>query len=406
VLLRYWFVELNPLYFLSALCVLGGVFLVSRNVGALDPESPARAERWLFWIVQAYEILLVGGAFFLVRIARATRPAVLLVLLETVFLFDGTFRLESLPPMGAIGLALCGLWLLLVQAKVGALVTCLRVPLGRQHHLSILAAAATLLVVVVALASPTTHKPLVLQVAAWAGALVAIGLQAQRFPMVSELASPGAPARRAARCIRGALRVLTGAWFLHLWTFILLPGGADTGSLPWVPQLGALFLVRLLAGEGNRASLAYAGLLVGAALPVAPALALAALLAAAALAWLAWKGARDGLPVAAALLAWGGIWLLGWDSWRQPFPPFPGLFSAPTLLLALALGLLAWRLGDGLAGALLGAGVLWAGWTTALDLLPRSELGVGLLLVTAGFVLFVLGLAVNWWLRAPDPPPT
>src|SRR5258705_236124 len=87
-LLRYWFVQFNPLYFVSAFCVLYGVFLVARNIDTLEAGSPDRAQLLLFGVLQAYEALVIFGAYFLVNQARVVRPAVLLCLLEAVFLFD------------------------------------------------------------------------------------------------------------------------------------------------------------------------------------------------------------------------------------------------------------------------------------------------------------------------------
>src|SRR5579862_5860650 len=90
-LLRHFFVEFNPLYFISAFCVLSGVFLVARNLDGLGFTSIEAQHFVLFGVIQLYELLVIAGAAFLAHRAGATRPAVLLALLECVLLFDCTF---------------------------------------------------------------------------------------------------------------------------------------------------------------------------------------------------------------------------------------------------------------------------------------------------------------------------
>lgn len=59
--------------------------------------------------------------------------------------------------------------------------------------------------------------------------------------------------------------------------------------------------------------------------------------------------------------------------------------------------------------ALLGAGVLYAGYRAVEQFVPKSELGLGIVLLAAGFIAFLIGIAINWWFRIspqePKPPP-
>ena len=209
--LRYWFVEFNPLYFISAFCVLYGVFLVARNISTLDTVSPERAQLVLFGVIQAYEALIIGGAAFLVHRAHAVRPAVLLTLLEAVFLFDCTFRLESIAFIGPLAAGfVMAVWLLLVAIKVRALATAMRVQLTAWHYASIIASAAGIVGVIALLSNPGTNKLIVLQTAAWFGAFVMLGLDARRPRLASALALTDEQVSRAARCTKAIFRLLAG----------------------------------------------------------------------------------------------------------------------------------------------------------------------------------------------------
>jgi hypothetical protein len=57
-----WFVKYNPLYFISALCFVFGVFLVSRGMHKIywiDGQIILTA------VIESYEILLLAGSFIL-----------------------------------------------------------------------------------------------------------------------------------------------------------------------------------------------------------------------------------------------------------------------------------------------------------------------------------------------------
>ncbi len=87
-----WFVRYNPLYFFSALCVLLGMYFVSQGLEAMEWTA---GQLLLSRVIQVYEILLIAGAALLFRGAKLSRPAVILGIMEMVFLFDCTFRAEA-----------------------------------------------------------------------------------------------------------------------------------------------------------------------------------------------------------------------------------------------------------------------------------------------------------------------
>lgn len=90
-LIHRWFVQYSPLYFVSALCVLGGVGIIA---GDLEPDA-RRSKFALAAVSQAYELLLIAGAWILLRFGQR-RPAVILALLELGFLFDIAMNGERL----------------------------------------------------------------------------------------------------------------------------------------------------------------------------------------------------------------------------------------------------------------------------------------------------------------------
>jgi hypothetical protein len=409
-LLRYWFVQFNPLYFISAFCVLYGVFLVARNISTLDPASPERAQLVLFGVIQAYEALIIGGAAFLVNRAHAVRPAVLLTLLEAVFLFDCTFRLESIVFIGPLwaGLAMV-VWLLLIAAKVRALAIVMRVQLARWHYASIIGSAGGIVGAIILLSKPGTDKLIMLQVAAWFGAFVMLVLDARRPQLESPLAQTDEQRLRADHCITAIFRLLAGFYFYHIWSYILLAADPGIQGLAILPQAGAFFLLYAMVRARDRDIWRFGVFALGAAIPSAAAMPYAMFLVGTLFAYRVWRGARSGLAVGAAFAVYAGLWLYGWQGWDEGIPELPGIWSWQTMGLGVILCLIGWFLGDPVVWAMLGAGSLYAGYRAVEQFVPKSELGLGILLLAAGFIAFVIGIAINWWFRTPPtepkPPP-
>jgi hypothetical protein len=399
--LRHWFVHFNPLYLLSASSVLAGVFLVNRSLDRLPADDFDGPRLALFAVVQAYEALILAGAAFLVRRARAVRPAVLLLLLEAVFVFDPTLRLESLLLRAPLRFGVTVLWLAFVPLKVWGMAAALRVRLTRAHYARVGAAAIALATIVHLLAHGATDKLLVVQLAAWLGALVIGLLDVSEGPPTSPLAKGYEERGRAERCSRGAFRIATGVYFLHVWSYILVGSPAEFVWPAAVAQLGTLFLRAALTRPRDSHIWGAGALLVCASIPRA--VPLAFLVAAGAFAYRAWKDARGSLATGAALAVYAALWLRGWPGWGHPLPAL-ALKSWVTLVLAIVLAVIAWRLRDRVAGALVAAGAAYGAALAWQRYLPRDELLRGIAVLAAGFVLFVAGLAVNWWLRVNGAP--
>ena len=403
-LLHYWFVQFNPLYFISAMCILFGVFLVARNIETLAPKSPERVQLVLFAVIQAYEWLLIGGAALLAQRARVVRPAVILALLEAVFLFDCTFRLESIVFIGPLAYWLTAAWFLLTLLKVRLLAVALRLRLPGRVLAAVGASALGIVVAIHWLSQPGTDKLLVLQLAAWYGTLVMV-LLAKRLPAIPSVFAVSEPqVLMAYRCIRGGFRLLVGFYFYHLWSYILLAAGPEVTGPAILPQAGAFLLLQVALRPRDVDIWKFAVLTFGAALPAPSAVPYSALLLAAVLGYRVWGGARSSLAVAAALAAYTGAWLFGMTSWSDPLPRLPALLSWQNVGLAAALAAIAWRLRDPLALAAIASGVVYLGYRHGASWLPESELAWGILLLAVGFIALGAGIAINWWFRGKAPP--
>lgn len=86
-----WFVQYNPLFTASALCVLAGVFLAVRSVA-----SSSQAVLVAGSVLELYQWLLIGTAALLYRRLLERRPAVILGVIALVFLVDPTLELSAL----------------------------------------------------------------------------------------------------------------------------------------------------------------------------------------------------------------------------------------------------------------------------------------------------------------------
>jgi hypothetical protein len=121
-----WFVRYNPLYFVSAACFIVGVLLVSKgihNINWIDGQII------LTGVIETYQLLLLAGSFILYRILSQTRPAVILAIMNIVFLFDCTYQTEHLSSVPYIGDISTALWIVLFVVKLKVLTWIFRLKL-------------------------------------------------------------------------------------------------------------------------------------------------------------------------------------------------------------------------------------------------------------------------------------
>ena len=110
-LLVRWFVQYNPLFTASALCVLGGVLLLQRTLGD--------GGLLLTGVVELYQWLVIGTAALLYRRLHDHRPGVILGLIALVFLVDPTLQTSALASASEFVASLG--WLVLFALKLHAL---------------------------------------------------------------------------------------------------------------------------------------------------------------------------------------------------------------------------------------------------------------------------------------------
>jgi hypothetical protein len=120
-LLRRWFVEYNPLYLLSAGCVLVGASELSQGLSHSAYSGVAVA-----MVAELYALALIGSAAFLMRL-ELRRPAVMLALLCAVYQCDPTLHTETCAYLGGAGALAAAIWLASFVGKLWALAWAMRV---------------------------------------------------------------------------------------------------------------------------------------------------------------------------------------------------------------------------------------------------------------------------------------
>jgi hypothetical protein len=229
-----WFVQYNPLYFASALLVLSGVVLMTR-----DPLDWVHGQLVLAGLIQLYELALIGGAALLFHRPGQRRPAVILGIVALAFTFDLAFRTEGLASTGVLPASL--LWAALFATKLALLVRALRVRLPRLHAMAWTAGGLMLAV------GPHFMTQAVLVAASWLG-IALVGLVFCIPPRLTPRAVLDDWGRIVAARIGGFIPLF---WALLYWLHIAAWCGiyeVRLTALCFLPAIAyAPFLVR---GEG------------------------------------------------------------------------------------------------------------------------------------------------------------
>lgn len=211
-LMHRWFVQYNPLYFASALFVLAGVVLLTR-----DPVEWSHGQLALAGLIQLYELALIGGAALLFNRPGQRRPAVILGVVALAFAFDITFRTEALASLGDNLLRISVLWGALFAIKLGLIARALRVRLPRLHAAAWTLAGLMLAVSPHLIGDAVMDRRVVITAACWLG----IGLVA-----LAVWARPGAvlPATLHdwGRIVAGRITALVPlAWTVFYWVHVV-----------------------------------------------------------------------------------------------------------------------------------------------------------------------------------------
>jgi hypothetical protein len=400
-LFHYWFVQYNPLYFFSAFSVLAGVYLLAfeldgNAVSAADGDW-SLAQVMLFSVIQLYEFLLIAAAGFLVHKVGLIRPAVILTLLEGVFVFDCTFRLETISHLGILGTVLSIVWVMLLPAKVWLIGKALRIDIPRTVIWLVTGGGAGLAIMLQTLGLPDVDRTMILLLATWWGAaLFAIAVIAK--PRISPSGAVGAASELVCRRIgKSLLMILVGIYFYHVFNYVIWVG-VDDGQVIG-PLIGTAFLLVALLRASEREIWFGAALSLSASFTHAPSALPMCFLVTVVLLYRARQSGNTRFLVGAVLSGYLATWTFAWSGGHLPAPPI-----WPTVVAGSVLVFLAWKLREPLAVLVLalgGLGIAARYDFNPMHLLPQTRLGLGILLVAAGFVALTVGVWVNWWFRSP-----
>ena len=376
--LYYWFVQYNPLYFFSALCVLLGMHLVTAEL----PDWYT-GQLIVVVVMHLYEFCLIACAALLFRIAKKRRPGVILGLAAMFFLFDPTLRTEGVTALGPVGLAMAMLWMVLVVVKLAALGYAFRLSFPVRFWITPALSAFVIAAMPYLLEAQVAEPGLLLTIAVWAGAiqLAVFVLYKPAVRCEDDLDDWGETVRR--RAVRAAPIVWAGFYLYHLVAWM----GIQNLPMSMHMLIPYVALVMLAARQEAPAWIC-AFILLGGALTTPSELSAWALAVGAGLAWIGWRQNRPRLYLGVVLCAYLSVWTLGIS---HLVPPEPSLVL--NLLGAGAVLLVGWRYQ--LYTALPAAGLCLIPGAT--EYLPQNAFQWGVMLLALGFVKLFGGFAVNWY---------
>ncbi len=393
-LLHYWFVQYNPLYFFSALCVLLGMFLITRELPQLNWQ---RGHIFTSAVMQVYELILIAGAALLFRGASQYRPSVILGLLAIFFMFDCTLQTEGL---ASVSLLYAVMWSGMIPVKITALVYAFRLrPSWAFWVIPTLAGSG--IAVVPHLMRPSASVNLtILIMAIWFGLLLA-SVVIEKRPLIRctvELDDWGHSVLR--KSIRAAWMLWCGFYFYHLIVWDQL-----FGVLPGLVRFAPLAVIIPLFNKKEHHAWIGGCVAIAVAFGNPPAVAPTALGVGLFLGHLAWRRSQPRLFVGAVSAFYIACQTIGWQQW-----PLPPLNLAVSLITAALLLLIAWRLRMPCALLPLIFGLMPAiiKYMPLIIRLLKTLSGFewGIIFLLMGFVALVVGIAVNWSMRGTDEHPT
>ena len=378
-LMQQWFIRYNPLYFFSALCVLGGVYLVSFG---LEDLLWTRGQLALSGIVQCYEFLLIGAAALLYRRMSLTRPAVILGLIELGFLFDSTFRAEVFTTVDFSGSTLSIIWLSLLFVKLNALLRAFRLKVSAPDFVLPLAAASASAIIPQLIDRHYVHADAIHIGASFFG-VVLIAVLVWRKPAIRSSVMLSEWGQVVLQRTLNTFRILVGLfYFLHLFTWLYL----FTLDISALHLLALLLVLPLVTKQRDVVWIVCAIVLAfcfrqpSCFAPMAAVVGLVFIFKAVQL-----REAR--FYIGAVLAFYLSIWTLGWHT--LPFPPLNVWLS---LVAALVLLLMAWllKLPSALTPLAAGAYPLVKVFSTL------NSVQKGILFLALGFAALLFGVGINW----------
>ncbi len=386
-LFHHWFVLYNPLYFLSALFMLGGIYLVSPG---FDQEGWQTWETVLTMVIELYGIFLIGGAAILFRTARQFRPAAILGLLAVFFLFDTTFQTEVLATFDWMGLFITGVWLLIAALKLVAIRWAFQLRIS-WWVLAVPFLAVTGIAVIPHLLNRTNlAQETIHLVAFWYGTCLAASILGTR-PLIRSVC----PLRESEQQVIQRLSNVTWMIWAGLYLYHLIAWLYSFHITPMTPLLYLAPGVVIFSLYASQEKLVWAGcvgtLLISLLRPewFAP----TAFLVSVVFGLKAFRIHRPQLYIGAVVTFCLALSTIGWHQWPFPAPQLWAMVLAAVGLVAIAVH---FRLLTALLPLLLGAFPLF----TFINTFGMT--GWGVVLIVMAFVTLMLGVAINLKPRKQD----
>ena len=390
-ILNYWFIQYNPLYSFSALCVLTGVYLITENL-----QAWFEGQIVLAFTMQLYEFILIGGGALLFHYTRQYRPAVILGIMAVFFLFDCTLRTEGLATLGLTGMVLSIIWTVLMAVKLRLLAWSFRLQIPRIVYCGTWIAAAAIAGAAHLLNSESLDRSLIIMLLSWVGCVVALGLlwlqPPIKFDFMPTIGCDFVLSSWGQTVLKRAVTATWVAWtifyYLHLISLALI------FDVTW-SLFHIIPLLATLPMWSRRETVIWpsAVLAVVISLLEPQTIAPIALMTASVLAWQARRIHQPRLYIGSVLMTYVGIWTLGLTTLTLPPPNL-----ALNIIAALILIAIAWHLRK--FNALLVAGLCMLPGITLY--MPQTHLQWGVFSLVIGFVALIVGIAINWWWRNKD----
>lgn len=377
-----WFVLYNPLYFISALCFVFGVYLVSTGMNRINWID---GQIILTAVIEFYEILLLAGSFLLYRIAALRRPAVILAIINICFLFDCTYQIEHISSVPFFGQISTVIWILLFTLKLTALTWIFRLKVPLVGYIIPILAAAGIAVPPYFLYYTTIDGSLIHLVSTWYGAvLTAIFLWLRPVVSCPEASNPQRKVILS-RIFNAAWLIWGGFYLFH--------------TISWVrffdidislANLAPILVVLPFISKKEEFTWVGSALVILFSLTHPPSFFVAALFIAMVFLLNGMNNRHPRLYIGAILSLYLTLLTVGWQNFPLPEPD-------PILTVLTGTGLVLigffYRLISAFLLVLLGGLVYWNPRG------PRDIIEWGALFIAAGFISLVAGILANWKFR-------
>ena len=381
-LFHKWFIRYNPLYFISALCFIFGVFLVSRGMHKINWID---GQIILTAVIESYEILLLTGSFILYRIFSQIRPAIILALLNIIFLFDCTFQTEHISTVQYLGGISTTLWILLFALKLKILAWIFRLKVPRVGFIVPLIAALGIAGTPYLMSYTNIDKSMIHLMFTWYGAVLAVLVLWLKPTVVAKSKLAEGSKTILLRISNIAWMIWGGFYCYHLISWIIFFNVEISFA-----NVAPIFIILPFVSEEEGFTWAGCILAVISSLSNPPLVWLTAFMAGSVFFLKGWKNRQPRLYIGAILSFHFVLLTFGWRNYPLP-DPTPGL----VVITGIGLLTIGWvfRLTLAFLIVLFGAILFWN---------PRGPQDImewGSLFIVIGFATLAAGILMNWKLR-------